>query len=618
MVQERTAANPATRPGGVAAHLLPLLLAAAAAMAAFVWLDHVTPAFEVSDDSIRDQLFVRDCVELERCHLIGANASLLGLHQGAVWLDLLVAVRLLGGDTADARRLVLVLLAAGVSTVFLVTWHWLGAALALPTAVLFAIALTTDRVASQLTNASLAAFPSCLAVAALLCFALSARWRFLVAASFALGAAINVHVASLSLLPSFAMIALAARPRPWRTIAAASAVFAATCLLTSSATMRANTLALAAGGLLTPTLMALLPALLAAAAVGPRFRRLAPMARAAVAGLLLLAPFAVAAGCAFLWMNLHFSPYYLHPVFAPAAVLISAIFYAPFAALRGGWRVLRWLPTTATVAALALFCNYERHSAAFAAVENPAPWSLVEVEAIAARLPALGWSYEDLLYRLQGPACRDLVVRLALFEPPPRRPLHPEPQQMQVVKVARGAIGEDSTSGEVVPLGDSVALLREVDSWMRPYALRACRAAVESIDPPACANARPPVIATADRFLFSLRSYPEIHDVAAVPPPYLATYEIPLQPRVGESRDLMLTDVGNWQITRLEGIRAEGPLPARRVLLHSPDGRPGRLIVARTFATFGPGPSDLDIRYPPCFFEARPGDPLLDLVQIDP
>ena len=68
------------------------------AVIAFAWLNHVNPLeFPNNDDSIRDQLMASDCVDLGHCYLIGPATSLSGFHQGAVWLDLLVAVRLAGG-----------------------------------------------------------------------------------------------------------------------------------------------------------------------------------------------------------------------------------------------------------------------------------------------------------------------------------------------------------------------------------------------------------------------------------------------------------------------------------------------------------------------------------------
>src|SRR5437870_365383 len=98
---------------------VPILLTIGVVGVAFAWLNHVNPVFPIWNDGVRDQLLARDCVELGHCRLIGATASVPGFYQGAVWIDLLVAVRLLGGDTAAARTVVLALLALGVGTLFL-------------------------------------------------------------------------------------------------------------------------------------------------------------------------------------------------------------------------------------------------------------------------------------------------------------------------------------------------------------------------------------------------------------------------------------------------------------------------------------------------------------------
>src|SRR5262245_10858040 len=85
-------------PGGWALRLAPLIVALMVALAVFAWLSRVNPEVSLTDDGLRDQLLARDCTDLGRCHLLGAPTSVSGFHQGAVWLDMLIAVRLLGGD----------------------------------------------------------------------------------------------------------------------------------------------------------------------------------------------------------------------------------------------------------------------------------------------------------------------------------------------------------------------------------------------------------------------------------------------------------------------------------------------------------------------------------------
>src|SRR5439155_800091 len=77
----------------------------------------------------------------------------------------------------------------------------------------------------------------------------------LVVAAFAVATAINVHVAAFSLVVPLVMMAALAGRRPWYEITVAVAVFVATYLVSSSAALRANVMALAERGRITSALM---------------------------------------------------------------------------------------------------------------------------------------------------------------------------------------------------------------------------------------------------------------------------------------------------------------------------------------------------------------------------
>ncbi|HVM95304.1 MAG TPA: hypothetical protein VMT89_02890, partial [Candidatus Acidoferrales bacterium] len=197
----------------------PLLVGVA--VLAFALLNHVNPSFLPGDDAIYDQLSARDCADSGHCRLIGAPASLPGFNHGAVWLDFLVAVRLLGGDTETQREAVLGLLALSVATLFAVVWRWLRPSIALPAAMLLVVALSVDTSPSRLVSPSAMIFPSILTAAGLLCYGLSGQRRFLAVSAFALGVGLCTHISSVCLVPALIVITLLGRPQPFRALLSA-------------------------------------------------------------------------------------------------------------------------------------------------------------------------------------------------------------------------------------------------------------------------------------------------------------------------------------------------------------------------------------------------------------
>jgi len=603
-----------------ASRLAPILPAIGVTIAAFLWLNHVNPAFRVTEDGIRDQLLARDCTDLNQCHLIGAGTSLNQFHQGAVWLDLLIAVRLLGGDTATARTVVLALLALAVGTLCVVVYRWLDRSIALPASVLLIATLGISLEPSQLVNGSVSAFPDILTAVALLCYGLSGAYRFLVVAAFALGIGSNVHVASLSLIPSLLAIAVLARPRPWQAVLVSIAALVVPYFFTSRAALLANLLGLVRQGWLVPVVIGSLIVVLVSASLGSRFRRLSWTARAWVIGCILMLPCAGAAVWLALWQHHPFGIRYLYPILGPTVVLVAALVSLPFEIGARRVAALRWTPTAASLAAVMFVALHVYRGVSVTGSSEP--WTLDEAGAISAEATRRGWSYEDLVFRLQARGCAELLAGVSVWAPPPGQAMRDDGSQLQVIKVGREALPELADPHAVLLLkGNTVAVVREIASWLQPQALRACRRPISSELSPSCSSAARPIRETRnpEQFLFVSRSNPGIHslDLSA---PYIATYEIPLMPAAGESRDLTVIDDVNpecaWRITRAEGVRVEGDLPSRRVRLHSGSGVPGSVVIEKPFATTGCPAYDFDNRYPPCVLETRPGDPLGALAEV--
>ena len=583
-------------------------LAVGVTAVALAWLNHIHPEFLLTDDGVRDQLLARDCVELGHCYLIGAPTSVPGVSQGAVWVQLLTAVRLCGGDEATARIVVLALMALSVGTLFLTVWRWLRPSIAFPAAGLFLAALSWDPYPSQLINPSASAFPDALTAAGLLCFGLSQLSRYLVLAAFALGLAINVHVGAVSLAPSLLAVVALWSSRPARELLLAFGVLFATYFLTSRTALLANLDGLASHGRLLPALGGVFATLLLSLAFRPWLRRLSWNARAWCVGFILTAPFAAGLFWLILWQRHAFGLTYLHPILAPAAAMAAALVCVPFELAAAWGAACRWIPTAAAVAS---FASIVLHSARAQLPPAPESWTLAEATTIADRAMKMGWGYEDLRFHIQGPACRELLVGISVTAPPPLPEAGKNRKHLQVLRATPGRVAPVAAARDMVSLpAGEVAVLREIDSWLDPEALVACRIPVDSARPPVCrpARGRPFDSDKPDRFLFMTRSFPDIHDID-VPPPYVARYEVPLSPVAGQTRDFVLADNDlsgcGWSITRTEGVRADSQLPAHHLRLHSDAGAPGLIVFEKPFGTSA-CPDIVDRRYPPCVVETPP------------
>jgi hypothetical protein len=602
----------------------PILPALVVGLLAFAWLNHIHPPFAITDDGIRDQLLARDCTDLGRCHMIGANASVPGFHHGPVWLDLLAGVRVLGGDTTSQRTVVIVLMALSAFTLFVVVWRWLRPSLSVPATVLFLVGLTLDPSPSLLINPSITALPDVITVAGILCYGLSSRFAFLLIAAFALGAAISVHLGAAPLVVSLVTIAGLVQQRALRGMTGAGAIVLATYAITSSAALRANVIALAQPARLAVACVATGLLALLCHRYGPGFRRLGWETRAGIIGALLVVPFALAA----LWLvareQHQISLMYLHPVLATTAVCAAALIVLPFEIGARWYRPLRWLPSAAAVAlgSMAALLSFMRWPTG-ATVAEVRGWAPADAAAIAAYATQAGWEYEDVLFRLQSQSCLVLLTGMSIAAPPPRARESPGTSHVgRVLQVVRGAHGElprlTTPHAMVVLNPRTVAIVREIGSWLQPESLRACRSAAGGATP-RCVPAHRKVIDAigAQRFLFITRAFPEIHSLD-VPRPYRATYEIPLVVAESGTRDIAMLDGAppdcSWQIVRADGVRVETELPARRARLRAESDARGVLVVEKRFGASDCGVGEADMRYPPCMFEAPADDPLLALV----
>lgn len=580
-----------------------ILCGAAVVVLTFSGLSSIYPEFWATDDGVRDLLLARDCAEQSYCHTVGSPSSLPGFHQGAVWTQVLAAVHVLGGRTEAQRILVLALASVAAGTLFVVVYRWLRPTLAVPATALFVALLTKDHLPAQLASGGASALPTVLFAAGLLALGTTGRIRFLWIASFALAVAINEHIVSLLMLPPLVAVSMLARRRPWRSLATALTVVASVCILSSAAATRANLLAFAGHALATPLLIVGVAAAVICASLGDRFRSLGVDARAMVVGALTLLP--AIAGAVFLFVAQHqFSLHYANPILAPAATVAAAALCAPFELLARWLRPLRWLPTVAALAVMGAVASNDVAMARLTSRSIPV-WNLEEAEALAGAIASRGWNFDDLLFRVQSVACRDLVVGMSLFAPPPK-PGQRAPV-LQIVKRPHGQ-GAQRVLETIRADGGSIDVI-EIDSWMIAEELRACREPIDGGAGRVCENATPPGSRSSSHLLSS-RSYPEVHYVA-LQPPYRAIYEVPIRPVVGQRRRFAVDDGGDarcgWRIVAATGVDLDPPLPSNQTVVRSDTGATAWLTFARPFGT-PECHSDFDMRYPPCVLETSLDD----------
>ena len=601
--------------------VVPIIGFLGLALCTFAWLTWVNPPFPIHGDGIRDQLLVRDCTELGRCHLVGAPASVRGTFQGAVWLDLLTAVRVLGGDIGTQVVVVIALNALAVALTFMVAWHWLHPALALPAGFLVARAVAGDQnLASLLVNGSASALFDTVTAAGVLCYGISNRSRFLIVSAFAAALAVNVHIAAATLVPALLLV-LALGPRPYRALVGAGALFAAVCLITSGTAWRVNCIAIADRRFLVLLLPAAVLLVLIATKFGPMFRALAVHKRAVLIGCFLVLPFIFAS----LWLVLieehGFEPRYLHPISAPMAVFKAALVWAPFQILakRHGW--LRWIPSVAV-----LWLLMQQMSGAPAPQDAYAlrTWTLTDATRIGLEAGKAGWSFEDLTFHLQARACGELLSGIAVEGP--RLKDKPPGDDLQVQVATMAGLPPIANEQAVVPLQRGrFAVLRTVHSWIQPRRIVVCRQSIQTRGAPSCA--RLPVD-VAGRWTPFESGLPEVagppgepslesraaltHEHIEVPQPYVTSYRIPVHPLAGQVREFRLADPGvdgcRWEFTNANGLQIRNTLPATHVRVDADNGSEGVLLIEKPFGAPGCPADDRELPYPPCILESQPGE----------
>jgi hypothetical protein len=575
------------------------LLAAAVGAGAFALFTWASPVSPVVDDAARDLLLVRDCVELGTCHTMGPPTSVPGFRQGAIWLDLLVAVRNLGGDVEAMRAVVHVLNALAVVTLLLVA-SWIRSDLAVPSALLATGAILASGLSGQLINTAATPLPDVLCAAAAGLFMARGRLSQLVVASFAAGLAVNLHVSAGAFVPSLLFIAAIGGRRPVGQVLLVVGVLGVTAVSSSSGAWANNVAELRHRHALLPVSLGLVAMGVAGASLRRRFEAVSEAGRLWLSGLVLTGPFAL--GCLWLTAVEHreVSGQYLHPILGPAAVLAALLLLEP---LRRFTRPV----VRATLVSGGLLGLVFGEARTLAAAKDPRAWSFEDARSLSAML-GKDWDFDDLVGTVEGPLCRDVVVGLSVYLPASVPERMPRPGLVLRVVPPDSYDPHDSLPSQSRFLrvtGQRDFVVADFRGWLQPAAGVACRAEVGASSPPSCLAVRAATVSPRGDLFSARTDLSRFH--LDTSPPFVASFEIPLVPdsageHVFELANPDATSCG-WRIVAAEGVEVSPSLPATRIQARSRDGRAGHITLQKTFGTPGCQGDTFHARYPPCLME---------------
>jgi hypothetical protein len=571
--------TPKTR---IPAWSIPLLVFAASFLVLFLCVDPPP----LHEDTARDLLIARDCVDAGRCAMAGPTASFGGLTQGALWIHALEMSRAAGLGLGGVRAIVLGLVSAAAVLVALTPRRLFGWN-AGPAAWAITLAATASTIELPvLWNPSVLPLPLALFQVALLALALTGGMGSAGAVGVALALAIDAHVVCAGLVPFALGVVVATAARPVLATLVAGALLAGTSLVSSSGAWTADLPILAAAWLPSSVLMAVALSLGVASRRRARAASPALRVRVVLVGSCGYVVAAVVLACVATGHPL--APRYLAPVVPAAAILAAGAAIGAFGrrppsprrALAGNAAV-----GLAVVVAVLLARRPPR-------ADTRPRWTALDAEALAPALAARGWTFSDLYQHQRGPRQHSLLAGLAPYLPAPDgTPPLPARDDLLLVKATRRAVQASGAEPWIVAdlPGNDVAVARAAPSWLDASSLEVC------VQPPG-SGAR--CVHTGlgeddpDRGAigtFSQRAYPELESVRQA---FLSgegrltgalRWSVAVRlhsPMEGPAHVLTLPDPDPpWRIERVEGARDAGTLPAREVVLEGLGGE-GRVVFA--------------------------------------
>ncbi|MCB9787726.1 MAG: hypothetical protein H6744_13670 [Deltaproteobacteria bacterium] len=627
----RPAAGPLPKPAPRRASPRDALAALATALAAFALLRWLVPPPMLHVDTTRDLLLALDCLRGHPCDA-GPPATFGGLVQGALWIRVLALCHAAGLQPDGVQSLTLALHALATAVSWWALRRLASATAALAGAALFFAGAVLVTGYPALWNPSIAPLPLAAFWALLLALAAGAGPLLGALCGVALALCLDSHVIDALLVPTFALtVAMGAR-RPLAALLAGFAALAGTLALDSGAAWLANLDSLRRAS---PALPLALPlALAAVAATGLALRRrahaLPPRQRAIV---LLVAAAALHAALAWplsAFFGGEFSVRHLLPGLPPIAWTLGLALAA-----------LAWLPTrtlgplprraaAALVAALALSLalGVSRHAIRQATADSP--WTFAGIASVADALYGGGLTYAQLHHGLQA-SNYALLPALAALDPAsdPDESVRIAPEQMLDVPVVLAPAEATPTlppAFQRVPVGaDLAAFVGRFRGAIRRDELTVCFEPLAPASPGGgCATVDGTTLPAPG--VPSARAYPELSDLRTrFPVDAMArdglrvtwTWRLALDAAAGP-RAVLLMGERAWEITDVQGLTVDSPLPARRVTLSAGDGRTtGTLSVARELRD---GDPTLHAAWPPPIIDVPAGElgDLGELVRREP
>jgi hypothetical protein len=541
-------------------------------MLSFVLLALLVGAPPIHEDTARDLLLARDCVDAGRCAMAGPHASFAGLTQGALWGHLLEVCRTLGLALRGSRYVVLALHAASAALVYGIPRRMCGWPAGLAAWGLYLAMSSYTSELPILFNSGALPLPLALFYVCLSSLAIDGEVLASAGAGVALGLAVDTHVVAAVLVPFFFGVVVAVARRPL--VATAAAIFAVVVplLVSSPRAVVADATLLASAWAPSAGVLAL------SLVVGLSLRRRAKTARPVTRSRAVLAAACIFSTALFAGARIvtghGLEPRYFAVLAAPAAIFVGAWLVQGFRGEPGLEIRIRRTNAVVALAGLTLLGFLMARSA-----RSRRSWNAFDAEVLARDLYARGWSYPDLFRHLRGPDAGLLVAALAPYGPPPpaSRENPKGPTDLLVAKVQRSLLPASvPTEWDVVDLGGSAAaVMRPLVSWIDLSALTLCQ--TESGAPLPCQHVDLDVLDPDEgaRGTVAQRAYPTLLPTPSEPDTRagapLGPLRCSIEVRVHASspaRVLTLVDTTMpWRIERALGVRYAGTLPGREVTL---------------------------------------------------